>query len=204
MTLPDGNKLSIRAKSGNEDINIVLSDHLNKDENITEANQTIPVKKALSKDAHNTEQDNSTTDGQKPPIPEKKIRKNKEHGMDSKDWEDFQFTGIPPRVPKNDKEIPRLPKEKSKSNKRIVEEKVPNKSTQFADKQSSYQLKKPPLPEEKNAKKHNIDSVIYEDLALDGILPGHQDSDYPVPEHLPEERPEADYDLIDPSDMMKT
>ena len=204
VTLPNGNKLSIGAKTGNDDININLSDHLNKEENITEVNETVLVKKALSKDTHNTEQGNSTTDGQKPSIPEKKIGKNKEHGTDSKDWEDFQFTGIPPRIPKNDKEMPRLPTKMSKTNNRIVEEKVLNKSTQSPDKQNSYQLKKLLLPEEKKVKKHNADSVIYEDLAFDGILPRHQDVDHPVPEHFPEERPEDDYDLIDSSDMMKT
>ena len=122
MTLPDGNKLSIMAKSGNEDVNIDLSDHLNKDknlmeknaggdknkvryENITEYNETSTDKKASLKDGHNSEQSNSTRLDEKPPIPEKKSQKTKRHGTDSKDWEDFQFTGIPPGVQKNDKKF---------------------------------------------------------------------------------------------------
>ena len=200
MTLPDGNKLSITAKSRNEDVNIDLSDHLNKDknlmeknsggdknkvryENITEYNETSTVKKASLKDGHNSEQSNSTRLDEKPPIPEKKSQKTKRHGTDSKDWEDFQFTGIPPGVQKNDKKIPRR--------------------TQSPKKKTQDQLKKPPLPKKTNTKKLNADSVIYEDLAVDGIRPGYQLSGEPIPEHVPEERPEDDYDLIDPSDVLK-
>ena len=199
VTLPDGNKLSITAKSGNEDVNIDLSDHLNKDkdhmeknsggdknevrcENISEDNETSVVKKASSKDGHNSRQSNSTRKKEKPPIPEKKSQKTKRHGTDSKDWEDFQFTGIPPGVQKNDKKIPGR--------------------TQSPKKKTQDQLKKPPLPKKANINKHNVDSVIYEDLAVDGIRPGYQLSGEPIPEHVLEERPEADYDLIDPSEMM--
>ena len=154
-------------------------------ENITKDNETSVVKKASSKDCHNSEQQsNSTRKDEKPPIPEKKSQKTKRHGTDSKDWEDFQFTGIPPGVQKNDKKIPGRTKS-------------PKKKTQD-------QLKKPPLPKKTNIKKLNADSVIYEDLAVDGIRPGYQLSGEPIPEHVPEERPEADYELIDPSNVMKT
>ena len=200
VTLPDGNKLSITAKSGNEDVNIDLSDHLNKDkdhmeknsggdknkvryEYITEVNETSNVKKASLKDAHNSEQSNSTRLDEKPPISEKKSQKTKRHGTDSKDWEDFQFTGIPPGVQKNNKKIPGR--------------------TQSPKKKTQSQLKKPPSPKKANIKKHNADSIIYEDLEVDGIRPGYQLNDEPIPEHVLEERPEADYDLIDPNEMMK-
>ena len=201
VTLPDGNKLSITAKSGNEDVIIDLSDHLNKDnglmgknsgddknkvghENITEDNETCVVKEASSDDGHILEQSNSTKQDEKPPIPEKKSQKIKQHDTEYKDWEAFQFTGIPPGVQKNDKSIPGR--------------------TQSPEKKTQNQLKKPPLPKKTNTKKQNADSVIYEDLQVDGIRPGGLLGGEPVPEHVPEERPEDDYDLIDPSDVMKT
>ena len=208
-------------KIGNEDVNIVLSDHLNKDdghmgknpsgdknevryENVSEVNETAFGKKYLSKGGSNSGQGNSTRTDEKPPLPEKKTLENKKHGTDSKKWVDFQFTGIPPSVQKDDKNIRQLPEKTSKARKRNVDKKVSTRSTQSPEKQNSDKLKKLPVPEKINVKTPNTDSVIYEDLEVDGILPGHQHGYGLVPEHFPEERAEADYDLIDPSDMMKT
>ena len=57
--------------------------------------------------------------------------------------------------------------------------------------------KKPVLP----VPEKNNENTAYKDVQFNSILPVAQQDDIPIPEHIPEERPEDDYDLIDPTKM---
>ena len=179
VTLPDGNKLSIPAKSQNKVIDIVVKDHLNTENHIARKTSTDKNKATKS------------IETEKPPLFEKKYLKNKKHTEQQNTVANksshFEFTGIPPSIGATDKKI-ELPKSVSKGNKF-------NSPTKKLE-----QPNKPRLPGK--AKINTVDSKTSSNK-VDGILPAHMEAPETVQEHVPEERPEDDYELIDPSDVMR-